>query len=324
MFTHAVGVAAYDPNRPFGPQFEACSELFHAGCYHGLLQAHMLAVGEMDRAGLNAICADVGNGRQQMWIVFQCVHGLGHGLVGYHNQNLLVALDYCDWLDLDWDRSSCYGGAFMENVTHATQPHLASLLDDSQTGHGGAHDHAHAHGPAPAARPAPAPPFEPLRPDDLHYPCSIVAERYLEQCYLMQTSVILYFNGRDYAAAAITCDGAPPAFRATCHESLGRDATGDMRRDFAQVNRICGLNRSVHAPSCWGGAAKAIVDWAGEPRDGLAFCQSVTAGEPPRLRCYEALGEEMLTVVAEVEKRSQLCVAAGPYFHACARGARLE
>jgi hypothetical protein len=313
MYVHAIGIAAYDDARPFGPQFDACTELFHAGCYHGLIQARFAASTTVDAGTLNELCAGVGRGGLDRWVVFQCVHGIGHGLVVHHGGDLPAALRDCDLLRSGWDRESCYGGAFMENIGAATHPHHAALAAEHLT-RGGHHGH-HGHDQGAA--------FEPLRAADPHYPCSIVDAKYLDACYAMQTSAILHLNGYDFAAAAVTCDGAPEAQRRVCHQSLGRDASGFAQRDHRETDRLCSLNRSPHAPWCWVGAAKAIVDWAGRPEDGLAFCRGIAAGLR-RLRCFEAVGEQIAVIIADAGRGRALCDRfTGEDRSACAWGARL-
>src|SRR3989442_12919190 len=82
---------------------------------------------------------------------------MGHGLTMFRGHDLPQALTDCDLLSDGWDRESCYGGAFMENVINVTSPHHpATEL--------AAHRHHHmAMSPFKAIDPA-APP----------YPCSIV------------------------------------------------------------------------------------------------------------------------------------------------------
>src|SRR5438094_8385415 len=167
--------------------FTDCTEIFQSGCYHGVIQAYFERARAVDAAGVNALC---GPYVADQWLRFQCVHGAGHGLTMFYDHDLPRALAGCDLLGEAWDRESCYGGAFMENVVNATAPHHAAHALHS---HAAAHDHGA------------APPFKALDPTDLQYPCSIVAQRYLVACYNMQTSVMLFFTHRDMATAARGC-----------------------------------------------------------------------------------------------------------------------
>lgn len=315
MYVHGLGIAAHDPERDPAETFTECTELFHAGCYHGVIQAYFAGMATIDSAAVNGLCTRVRERRPDQWTYFQCVHGLGHGLTIHEAHDLVDGLAGCDLLVTGWERESCYGGAFMENVGNATMPHHNSLASNLPA----AADHA-AHGDHAGHQ---AQPFKAIDPADPHYPCTIVAETYLAACYGMQTTVILHLNGQDFAAAARTCDGAPDAVRRVCHQSLGRDASGFAEQNNAATLRLCAQDRSADAPWCYVGAVKAITDWTGRPDPGHAFCALVDAG-PARVRCFEALGEQIGVMVGDPEGRRASCSAApGRYADVCQYGARV-
>lgn len=312
MFAHAIGIAAYSSERGFGETFASCRELFHAGCYHGVIQARFAAEGGADAETVNTLCAEVADAGADRWTRFQCVHGLGHGLLILHGHDLLKGLESCDLLRDGWERESCYGGAFMENVTNATHPHHAALT--SQLGGHGGHEAHGDHGQTA---------FKAIDPDDPYYPCTVVKEHQKLACWGMQTSAILYLNGSDFAAAAKTCDGAPEPYRRTCHQSLGRDASGFANRDAAALVGICEEDTSELAAWCYVGAVKAVIDWAGRPTDGLHFCEAVR-GEENRARCYEAVGEQIAVMVPGEAARREACApAAADHVETCLWGAGL-
>src|SRR6266566_2784766 len=86
--------------------------------------------------------------------------------------------------------------AFMENIVNVTNPHHPA--------HGlGQHTSMHMEGMAGMeGLDHGGKPFKAIDPKDPLYPCSIMAERYLESCYEMQTSIMLYLNQGDMAATA--------------------------------------------------------------------------------------------------------------------------
>ena len=53
----------------------------------------------------------------QRFLAYQCIHGLGHGLMIYTGYDLPGSLKTCDGLQTGFDRVSCSGGVFMENFT---------------------------------------------------------------------------------------------------------------------------------------------------------------------------------------------------------------
>src|SRR5260370_311377 len=148
-----------------------CGEGFSSGCRHGVIQAYFEARDKVTQPEVEALCQPFKGATASRWVLFQCVHGMGHGLTMLYSHDLPRALTDCDLLGDGWDRESCYGGAFMESVINATAPqHPATMLS--------AHSHHH-------MRPTT---IKALDPADPLYPCSTMYERYLAACYLMQTS----------------------------------------------------------------------------------------------------------------------------------------
>jgi hypothetical protein len=103
---------------------------------------------------LNSICSNLPGRDTRSFNYYNCVHGLGHGLMYVEGHNLFKALELCDKLTDDWDSESCYGGVYMENVIANGKDHISKYLKE----------------------------------DDLLYPCNVVDEKYKQQCYLMQSS----------------------------------------------------------------------------------------------------------------------------------------
>jgi hypothetical protein len=318
VYAHAIGIAALAPGKDVSTTFGSCNELYQSGCYHGVIQAYFEELqrqkGESAFTGedVNAVCQAFDRA-QERWLLFQCVHGLGHGLTMVHGHDLVLALEGCDLLVDAWDRESCYGGAFMENIVNVTNPHHpAAALAKSRGDQG--HQHAAATG---------RPPFKALDPTDLHYPCSILDARYQNACYQMQTSAILWHNQGDIAAAGKTCDAAPQALRTVCHQSLGRDISSYALQDHEESIRLCSLSNPRYQPWCYVGLVKNFVDLTARTDNGFAFCGKVP-GVPNRMKCYEAVGEQIAVLESGQEGREALCSQSQPtYLEACRFGARL-
>ena len=103
---HTIGAGALrrfhgDVGRAFADGAATCG----SGYYHGLLEWKLAGLSEEEVPGLaRTVCKDTRAGASQ-FIYYQCVHGLGHGLM----------LDLCHGLATDFDQVSCSGGVFMEN-----------------------------------------------------------------------------------------------------------------------------------------------------------------------------------------------------------------
>ena len=309
VYAHAIGIAAGRAGRAdVGRAFASCTEIFQSGCYHGVIQAYFEDVRAVDTAAANGLCSSFRSPSADQWLRFQCVHGMGHGLMMVYDHDLPHALAGCDLLGEGWDRESCYGGAFMENVVNATAPqHSAHVLHS--------HAAAHAHGAAP--------PFKALDPSDLQYPCSIVAQRYLVACYNMQTSVMLYFTHGDMAATARSCLGAPQPLRPVCFQGMGREVSAYSHQDHREAIRMCSFASAEYQPWCHIGVVKNFIDLTARPNDGIAYCRSVTGAANLR-KCYEAVGEQIGTLRNNPTEREAACgPVAAPYRDACRYGARL-
>jgi hypothetical protein len=292
-YAHALGIAAYSRSTDIPGTFTACGDNFSSGCRHGVIQAYFEARDSVSAPAIEALCQPFKNPGASRWVLFQCVHGMGHGLTMYRGHDLPKALSDCDLLSDGWDRESCYGGAFMENVINATTPHHpASEL--------AAHGHHHM---------AMGSTFKAIDPKDPLYPCSIMAERFLHACYQMQTSVMLNLNHGDIGDAAKSCERAPGAQQPVCFQSLGRDITSYANRDPQKTADMCDKAREPYRPSCYFGAVKALVDWTATTNAAFQFC-AIVLHEPGAPTCYHALGEEIATLLAVPAQKEEQCTRA--------------
>ncbi|MDZ7731765.1 MAG: hypothetical protein U5R31_00430 [Acidimicrobiia bacterium] len=188
---------------------------------------------------------------------FNCLHGVGHGLMLTLDADLWETIPYCATLDDDrWEYRSCLGGAFMENVV---------------TAQGEGRDEAT------------------LRDDDLLYPCTALEGLERDECLLMQTSWVLYELDYDYAVAFGVCDGLDHTGRVTCYQSMGRDLSGNSRLDVDRVVRGCELGAEGYRWSCVRGAALNAVYSEHGTGAAEALC---TAVDPSHREICDASVEE--------------------------------
>jgi hypothetical protein len=306
-YAHGIGIEAYRRYPDIVSTFTACGDAASSGCRHGFIQAYFESRHDVTTSEVESFCQPFKGPTSSRWILFQCVHGMGHGLTMFYGHDLPQALNACDQLKDSWDRESCYGGAFMESDMSAIAPHHpASELS------------AHGH----HARSS----FKAIDPNEPLYPCTIVADRQLRACFEIQTAVVLYLNHGNIAKAAQTCDGAVLSMRGSCYQSLGRDITSYSDRKPAKTAELCALGSEQYRPNCYVGAAKALVDWAATTDNALAFCGLVAPeGKPGLNACYQAVGEQIATLSNDAARRAAECdrAALPEGIAACRRGARL-
>jgi hypothetical protein len=334
VYTHVLGIRAYSPGSDLKTVFESCTELYQSGCYHGVIQAYFETVRSDAPEVVRAICKAYTNDDANQWLRFQCVHGAGHGLTMFRNHDLVLALAGCDGFEITVDRESCYGGAFMESLVNATDPHHHPMAMASAADSAPEHEAAHAadsaaakpqiaHAEMPGMSMAP-PTFRALDPNDLQYPCDSLAPRYSDSCYSMQGAVILTHLQFDFARAAQACEAAPQKVIHTCYQSLGTEASGVTTGDERGTIELCLKGSPRYQPWCFVGAAANFIDVTAKPETGISLCRSVP-GQNNKSLCYMAVGQEIGVLEPYADGRTTGCEKAEPAFRSsCLWGARVS
>jgi hypothetical protein len=284
---HSIGsasLARYEGN--VAKAFAEGSASCWSGYYHGILERAFVEADPDDLGTISrSLCDDKGI-RATDYLAYQCVHGLGHGLMIYTGYNLPVSLEVCDQLATDWDQSSCSGGVFMENIS-------SSYGFKSQW----------------------------LKDDDPVYPCNSIAKRHKYYCYLMVTSRILETNGYNWKDAAATCTTVEKDWIEICFQSFGRDASGSTRQNAAEIVRLCRLGGRWE-DDCVYGAARDITSNDAGARRARLLCEGVAPSLRPT--CFNGIGTILRGLSANEEEVRAACAAATTrYLVSCLRGAGL-
>lgn len=261
-----------------------CRDVFWSGCYHGVLQAYLGSLAVVESHHIVSLCPPIGGVIDFSFKRYNCLHGLGHGVTLQFHYDVLKSLAYCDYLTSEWDRESCYGGVFMENIV------TFQTARQAQTAH------AH-HGQHQATS------F--MNAQDLLYPCSALDSKYLRSCYLMQTSAILTFLNYDFAQAFTQCERVVTEHQTTCYRSLGRDISGYTLRDSERVTQLCELGRGDQVRQCFIGAVKDFILTDASPDPGLALCRKLDGRF--KSDCYGTVGEMVVTLYSDRDQRDQAC-----------------
>ncbi|TSC74293.1 MAG: hypothetical protein G01um101448_237, partial [Parcubacteria group bacterium Gr01-1014_48] len=199
-----------------------------SGYYHGVMEGIVSKIGSKVADKLDSICADLPGKAEYTFDYYNCVHGLGHGVMYILNNDVPASLKLCDNLTGWWEQSSCHGGVFMENIIADEVNHVSKFLSK----------------------------------DDPHYPCSGVDDKYKSTCYLMQTSRMLTLAGGDFTIVFKQCGEAPVVHVNTCYQSLGRDASGRSISNVLQTKASCLLAPNSDALKyCFRGAAMDFISY---------------------------------------------------------------
>ena len=220
-----------------------------SGYYHGVLEGIVGKIGFDNLAkNMNGICADLAKTERYSFNHYNCVHGLGHGVMSITDNELPESLKICDNLTDAWERESCWSGAFMENV----------IVDSKGD------------------------PTKYLKPSDPLYPCDGVDEQYRKTCYLMQTSYMLKVTGRDFPKVFKMCGTVEAAHQDTCFQSLGRDASGNSSSDVNMTKLTCNFGTNFQQRSnCIIGAVKDFISFFHGYDQAHQLCAAIDADLQP-------------------------------------------
>jgi len=240
---HALGREIFRLKGNIHDAFMACNQTCHSGCYHGAVErflrgdgAHLARhVGQSEIVSKAAAACDA---KAPLRVYFQCLHGLGHAVMYFTENQIDKSLEACDSLPDDWSRDSCYGGVFMENL-FSSNP-----------------DKRH------------------ISPTDYHFPCNEVAPKYRGACYLIQTWRMEEM-GLKTERLFEECRKAGP-FETQCAQSIGRDLSnlargGNSRPAAESCERVQGEPRRA----CIRGVVFALIDNTWDNRYVLPFCSAL-------------------------------------------------
>lgn len=284
---HTIGAAALA--REEGDVASALAEgdsTCWSGFYHGLLEralAPARSTGELGRM-IRTLCEP----SEQSWsrfTLYQCLHGIGHGLMLRTGNALETSLDLCSKLVDSWSQQSCDGGVFMESFSPS--------LDEAPS----------------------------IDRDDLLAPCPTVGERHKLYCYLQVADNLVRGLNYDWQKIAAACDTeVDVGWRAICFQGYGRQVSGSNYGRPAAVARLCTVAGVTGENDCVYGAARDIASNAASGKPAGVFCAGVT----PILRshCFEGVGTIVAGLETSQPGIREACtrVARG-HFASCLRGA---
>lgn len=242
--THVIGNSAALKFANVSEAYAQGDSFCWSGYYHGVLEGVIARIGYDNLVNqMNSICADVAAKKRYSFDHYNCVHGLGHGVMAITNDELFQSLSICDsGLTDSWDQQSCYSGAFMENIIIDGKNHVTKYLK----------------------------PEEPL------YPCSAVDDRYKTTCFLMQTSYMLKVTGNDFIKVFALCRQVTEPYNSICLQSLGRDASGQSISNVEKTKATCMLGETIEEQKhCIIGAVKDFISYFHDDVEAKKLCASL-------------------------------------------------
>ena len=259
-----------------------------SGFYHGLLERALApARSTNELASLIATLCDPAHQDWPPFTHYQCLHGLGHGLMLRTGYALDPSLEMCTRLADEWSRQSCDGGVFMESFS-------PSLRDEP-------------------------PPFD---AEDPLAPCPRVAKRHKLYCYLQVADNLVRGMRYDWGRVAAACDAeANRTWRSICFQGYGRQASGNNYGRPASVAELCSVAGSGES-DCVYGAARDIASNAASGAPAATFCTLLVSALAPR--CFEGVGTILATLDPTPAVIRRACAQLASLHAAeCVRGAGL-
>ena len=220
---------------------------------------------------------------QTSFLLYQCLHGLGHALMIYTADRLPFALALCDDLTGVWAQHSCDGGVFMQNFN---PPDALSPFQSTY-----------------------------IKPSDPIYPCNAVPVGDKLYCYMQITQNMLNLNHDDLAKVAPLCLRAERGWVGICYQSFGRDVSG-----FTQYQPRAALADCRLAGRYLGDCVFAVVrDYTNNDGNGTRAA-GLCALSPAQVRgiCYYGMGTILQTIEPAGSGLHQACQALAPaYLNEC-------
>lgn len=272
---HKIGAGALLRNKgDVGKTFAQGAATCWSGYYHGILERSYYGVPENKLSEVSSTLCSSKEVRKTQFLHYQCVHGIGHGLMIYTGYDLPRSLKVCEGIKDKWESTSCDGGIFMENQS---------------TSYGTKSKY--------------------IKTDDLVYPCNMVAERHKLYCYLMVTSHINEVNGFNWKKTAALCAKTEKNWVVTCFQSYGRDASGHSRQDPVKIQALCTFAGTHYSDCIYGGVRDMASNYHGG-KEASQLC-AITR-DSAKAHCYNGVGTIIGTLRPSAEDRRADCDSVSP------------
>lgn len=241
---HNLGQESYRKYADIGKALSFQDPLCTSGYIHGVMEAYFLSETNVLQK-ITHICSQYPDDRFTRW---QCVHGIGHGLMYYTSNNLVKSAQSCDTFASSFDKGACYNGIFMENYNADTVLHPSKFL----------------------------------KPEDPFYPCRLLY-RFHHDCYMNAPVYFLRENPHHYAEAITWCQQAGDVGESSCYYGV---AAQTIRRNGDHPEKafeVCAMVGDQYKERCIEGAVTMYMSHFASAQAGSELC--ALAPEHDRAMC---------------------------------------
>ena len=287
-FTHFLGRALYQKTGNIPDSYSQINFTCHGGTYHGVIEAYLAernsTIALINGQEIEQVCRDsrAKTDKNPEAVFNECLHGFGHAFMFTTDDELPTSLSYCDKLQAEL-RERCYGGAFMENSTSSTN-----------------RDH----------------PSHYLKTDDKFFPCTILENRYLNQCYFYQANYLIMSSNHNFQKVYDDCYTLTGNQYKYCIMGIGAIlASVSNETSIENAASVCNLAKDTARTICIEGAIPSLMQrYGGEVEKLVKFCDF----SPADLKeaCFAKLGivSNMWHTPEQVEL---ICKQAKSYYEFC-------
>src|ERR1041385_224834 len=86
-YAHGIGIESFTRYPDIVSTFVACGDGSASGCRHGFVQAYLESRDSITAPELQGLCQPFKTAEYSRALLFQCIHGMGHGLTMFHGHD---------------------------------------------------------------------------------------------------------------------------------------------------------------------------------------------------------------------------------------------
>ncbi|HLC99978.1 MAG TPA: hypothetical protein VJC11_03390 [Patescibacteria group bacterium] len=253
---HIIGHTAYDRYGSFKEAIKYQEDFCNSGYIHGLFESYFRSTSE-PLSGLSDQCGDYGANRKT-FDLWQCYHGVGHGLMYFTGGDLDESLALCEKNLPEEAAASCQNGVYMEVFNAEILAKEKTFVDATD-------------------------PFRTCAARDIAK----------ADCYLYAPTYISQTLGKDFPTVLKECDNVEAGYQESCIYGVGSEA---IKRNMEGTNGVFALCKqsgsSINQESCVSGAVSMYMNQQGSYAAGEKLCEM--APESYRDICTNAVKSKEL------------------------------
>ena len=234
---HAIGHAAFARFKDFTTAMKYQSDVCNSGYIHGVLESYLKGK-DITRA-IQTVCLPAKEGSFAFW---QCLHGVGHGVMFYTDNNLPKSLELCNGYRSAYSRDACASGVFMENFNSDELTHFSKYVSVT----------------------------DPL------FPCSLQEQQHKINCYFHTPIYYLFLHPNQFEDALTVCGRAEAAYRYNCAYGVGFQTLKRNVDNPKFVEKICETQTGDLRSGCIGGMVGFYVNQYASLARAAELCQEVS------------------------------------------------